>query len=96
MRGLRIPGTPIRTFRLRVFLFGVVEVSYSVGEPMTPEELADAHSFFNYPPDRYATSVSHLLSLCFRKKGELRTARSYTSKACAPLSLHAELHYIMV
>lgn len=50
MRGLRVPGTPIRTFRLRVFLFGVVEVPYSVDETMTAEELADAHSFFNYPP----------------------------------------------
>lgn len=45
-RGLAVPGTPIRTFRLRVLLFSVVEVPYSVGEPFTPEEIQDGHDFF--------------------------------------------------
>jgi hypothetical protein len=68
MRGLRVPGTPIRTFRLRVFLFGVVEVPYSVDETMTAEELADAHSFFNYPPTRSGLQSAILpcsLQLCY-------------------------------
>lgn len=40
-RGLRIPGTPIKTFRLRVLLFRASE------EPFTPEELADGEQFFS-------------------------------------------------
>ena len=45
-RGLAVPGTPIRTFRLRVLLFAVVEVPYSVGDPFTPEEIQDGRDFF--------------------------------------------------
>ena len=33
-RALRTPGTPVRTFRLRLFLFPAAE------EPLTPEDLA--------------------------------------------------------
>lgn len=40
-RGLRIPGTPIKTFRLRVLLFPAAE------EPFTPEEIADGEFFFS-------------------------------------------------
>ncbi len=40
-RGLRIPGTPIKTFRLRVLLFPAAE------EPFTPEEIADGEIFFS-------------------------------------------------
>jgi hypothetical protein len=40
-RGLRIPGTPIKMFRLRVLLFRAAE------EPFTPEELADGEQFFS-------------------------------------------------
>ena len=40
-RGLRIPGTPIKMFRLRVLLFRASE------EPFTPEELADGEQFFS-------------------------------------------------
>ena len=38
---LKVPGTPVKTFRLRVLLFPAAE------EPMTPEELADAQHFFS-------------------------------------------------
>ena len=40
-RALKVPGTPVKTFRLRVLLFPAAE------EPMTPEELADAQHFFS-------------------------------------------------
>jgi len=40
-RALKVPGTPVKTFRLRVVLFPAAE------EPMTPEELADAQHFFS-------------------------------------------------
>lgn len=50
-RGLRIPGTPIKTFRLRVLLFRASE------EPFTPEELADGEEFFSR--SRYITISGH-------------------------------------
>lgn len=40
-RALKVPGTPVKTFRLLVVLFPAAE------EPMTPEELADAQHFFS-------------------------------------------------
>ncbi len=40
-RGLQVPGTPIKTFRLRVFLFPALD------EPFTPEEIADGEQFFS-------------------------------------------------
>lgn len=74
-RGLAVPGTPIRTFRLRVLLFSVVEVPYSVGEPFTPEEIQDGHDFFarsrlallspqNEPYGPARLRLARLLALC--------------------------------
>lgn len=40
-RGLKLPGTPSKTFRLRVFLFFDM-----IQEPLTPDEYADGCAFF--------------------------------------------------
>ena len=50
-RGLHIPGTPIKTFRLRVFLFPALD------EPFTPEEIADGEQFFSL--SRYEPAIRH-------------------------------------
>lgn len=40
-RALRLPGTPVKTFRLRVFLFRAAE------DPLTPEDIAAADKYLS-------------------------------------------------
>ena len=43
-----MPGTPIKTFRLRIFLFRAAE------DPLTPEDIAAADKFLNSRASRWA------------------------------------------
>ena len=102
-RALKVPGTPVKTFRLRVVLFPAAE------EPMTPEELADAQHFFSTsrcgalgPARRgvWAGSRAHKRSLGSRAHGGAgctlrinsgqRCTCSWLWQGCAPRVSHAQ------
>lgn len=57
-RGLNLPGTPAKTFRLRVFLFFDM-----IQEPLTPAEYEDGCAFF-----RTSRSFLRLQCLIFAVK----------------------------
>ncbi|KAK9826720.1 hypothetical protein WJX81_001147 [Elliptochloris bilobata] len=71
-RALKVPGTPVKTFRLRVVLFPAAE------EPMTPEELADAQHFFSTSS---AERVVRTRGMVSRTSGTEVVASSFGSNA---------------
>ena len=58
LRALRLPGTPVRTFRLRAVLLRAME------QDLTFEELADGEAFFTYSEYVFTQNIPTISAVC--------------------------------